>query len=50
MTTGWWAGSTSTPVASSSVVVTPARKASRSTGSGMAQSSGNGMRPDGAYG
>ncbi len=49
-TTGWWAGSTSTPVASPIRLVPPATKARRSRGSGTAQSSGSGIRPDVEYG
>ena len=41
----WCSGRTSTPVANTMRRVWAARKASRSRGSGMGQSSGRGMRP-----
>ncbi len=48
--TAEYCGSTRMPVANTIRRVTPARKASRSSGSGIGQSSGSGMRPPGAYG
>ncbi len=45
-TTAWWFGTTRTPVARVIREVTAARKAIRSSGSGMRQSSGSGIRPD----
>ncbi len=47
-TTGWWLGTTRTPVASVIRSVTAARKAMRSSGSGIRQSSGSGILPDAA--